>query len=182
MRLIGLVGKARVGKDTVAEHLASWHSFRTYSFAGPMKEMLEGVFGDKFRGGDREAVIPWLGKSPRHLLQTLGTEWGRELVHQDLWMLLGEQQIAWQRAYRPSEPMVISDVRFHNEADMILRTGGELWHLTRPDSEGVGIDGHASEAADWSGYERRCLYNTGTLSELFQRVDSLMEVPKCRLT
>ena len=171
MRLIGLIGRARVGKDTVADHLELNHNFRRYAFADPLKDMLEVVFGDKFRSGNREAPIDWLGKSPRHLMQTLGTEWGRDCVHPDLWVLLGEQQV--KLAAQKQQRLVISDVRFHNEADMILRNGGELWHIARNNSGTAA--GHRSEMSHWDSYPQRVLVsNEGTLDELYARVDALL--------
>jgi len=169
MKLIGLIGRARVGKDTVAEHLCSHHGFMQYAFADPMKDMLEVVFGDRFRTGDREAPIDWLGKSPRHLMQTLGTEWGRNCIHPDLWTLLAEREVEYHAKYRYN--LVISDVRFHNEADMILKHGGELWQVVR---DGATVAEHISEQAQWANYDCRILNNNGTLDQLYRNIDLLV--------
>lgn len=173
MKLIGLIGRARVGKDTVAEHLCSYHGFSQYAFADPMKDMLEAVFGDRFRGGDREVPIDWLGKSPRHLMQTLGTEWGRNCVHPELWTLLAERVV--EECTKLNYNLVISDVRFHNEADMILRHGGELWHIER---DGATVAEHISECTQWDGYDRIKLFNNTTLARLYTLVDTLIEQPE----
>lgn len=171
MKLIGLIGKARSGKDTVASHLYRFHDFESIAFATPMKSMLETAFPSvNFHSGDREAIIPWLGKSPRQLLQTLGTEWGRECVHPDLWMLLAERRIQACREVG-DKGLVITDVRFHNEADMILRNGGQLWHIHRDSAKAVNA--HASETCDWSGYPRKIIDNNGTHVELYAKVDEL---------
>ena len=167
MKLIGLIGRARSGKDTVAGYLANRHQFAHIAFADPMKNMLEVAFGDLFREGDREKPIDWLGKSPRQLMQTLGTEWGRTQIHPELWVLLTEQKV--KNAVEFSLPLVISDVRFHNEADMILKHGGELWHIVRPDFTPVG--GHVSEMADWEAYPRKKILNAGSLEELYLKVE-----------
>lgn len=172
-RLIGLIGQARVGKDTVGNQLAGSYNFATYAFADPIKEMLETVFGNRFRDGDRESPIEWLGKSPRHLMQTLGTEWGRQQIHLELWVLLAEQRVKLAKlAQARNQNLVITDVRFPNEADMILRNGGELWHITRNDT--AGVDSHISEHADWSGYDTVSVSNNGTLEELYAQVDALL--------
>ncbi len=167
MKLIGLIGRARSGKDTVAGYLARRHMFAHIAFADPMKQMLETAFGDLFRDGDREKPIDWLGKSPRQLMQTLGTEWGRNQVHPELWVLLTEQKV--KHFVELDMPLVISDVRFHNEADMILNHGGELWHIVRPDFFPVG--GHVSEMADWEAYPRKKILNAGSLEELYLKVE-----------
>ena len=177
MKLIGLIGQARVGKDTVGEYLHEYHLFNRRSFAGPLKTMLESVFGDRFDSGDREQPIDWLGKSPRQLMQTLGTEWGRNCVHPDLWVLLAENEWKLHTARRYNVEsginMVFTDVRFHNEADMILDQGGELWHIVRPDAPQVA--GHASELYDWAPYPRQIIVNNGTLDQLYAKIDGLME-------
>ena len=171
MKLIGLIGRARSGKDTVAGYLCRRHRFTQDAFADPMKEMLEVAFGDLFRDGDREAPLPWLGKSPRQLMQTLGTEWGRNQVHQDLWTLLMEQKILREKAIEEAGfkvSMVISDVRFHNEADMILRHGGELWHIQR---DGASVAEHISEHTQWDTYQTKVIENNGSLEELYLKVE-----------
>lgn len=177
MKLIGLMGKARVGKDTVAKHLHKRHLSNLRAFADPLKAMLEAAFGNQFRTGDRELPIDWLGKSPRQLMQTLGTEWGRQAVHPELWVLLAERQWATHTASRFNREngvnLVFTDVRFHNEADMILRHGGELWQILRP--EASAVNGHVSEQADWRNYAPHLIHNDGTLNELYARIDHLME-------
>lgn len=171
MKLIGLMGKARSGKDTVAGHLCLHHDFRQYAFADPMKDMLTMTFGDKFRDGDREQPIAWLGKSPRQLTQTLGTEWGRDQVHPDLWVLIANEQ--WKARKARGESLVVSDVRFANEAKWILDQGGTLIEIIRPGAETVNA--HMSENVDLDGYNRYMLINHLTLADLYHRVDQIME-------
>ena len=168
MKLIGLIGRARSGKDTVAQYLAMQHKFTQVAFADPMKEMLEAAFGNiNFRDGDREQLIDWLGKSPRQLMQTLGTEWGRNTIHPDLWTLITERKVL--KAIDFNWSMVISDVRFHNEADMILKHGGELWQIQRDTTETVNA--HVSEQHSWDTYQTKTIENNGSLEELFLKVE-----------
>lgn len=166
MKLIGLIGRARSGKDTVAGYLARRHMFAHIAFADPVKEMLEVAFGDLFRDGDREKPIDWLGKSPRQLMQTLGTEWGRNRVHPELWVLLTEQKV--KHFVELDMPLVISDVRFHNEADMILKHGGELWQIQR---DGASVAEHISEQAQWDTYQTKTIENNDSLEELYLKVE-----------
>lgn len=174
MNLIGLIGKARVGKDTMAAHLYRQHDFEQTSFAWPMKQMLEVAFPHvDFHRGDREAPIDWLGKSPRQLMQTLGTEWGRNCIHPDLWTLLAERQVEHARQ-RQFTGLVLSDVRFPNEADMILRNGGVLWHIHRDSAESVSE--HVSETCNWDDYPRVIIPNNGTLGELYSALDLCVEL------
>lgn len=173
-KLIGLIGQARVGKDTVGEILRRDFGFGTRAFADPIKDMLEhAFFGVNFRGGNREAEIPWLGKSPRHLMQTLGTEWGRDLIHPDLWVILAEQWIESMEYDNAFRGIVLTDVRFRNEADMVLRRGGTLWRITRDNAQ--SINEHRSEAARWDDVPHRLIQNNGSIEHLKTAVHHLME-------
>lgn len=159
MRLIGLTGKAGAGKDTVAGELAT-HAFLRYAFADPLKEMINvllGHLGEPSPSGtggelrDRWSDREWkekplvdIGKSPRQLAQTLGTEWGRNLVHHELWLILADKAITATRRCREVGGLVITDVRFENEARFIRSRGGEIWHVIGRQAHNVTA--HVSEA------------------------------------
>ena len=140
--IIGFTGAAGSGKTTAAKLLG----YPVISFATPLKEMVAVVLRaagqDVYRclkGDLKETPIAALGgRSPRYLLQTLGTEWGRMKVHADLWVNLAIRQAQQQI----DGSVVIDDVRFDNEVEAIRTAGGIIIRL-----EGRGgIDGgHASE-------------------------------------
>lgn len=114
----------------------------------------------------------------RHVLQTLGTEWGRECCYQGIWV-----DIALQRARTCGKEMaVITDCRFDNEFRAIRQAGGELWHVH---GHGKGLEGeagtHPSEV-DLDGpvlLELRTheLENTGTLEDLATMVSDCLAHP-----
>ena len=141
--LIGLTGRtgsneiAGCGKDTVADIMSRYLSISSYGFADPIYDMVKAGFGIDGRSEewqDREkksSAIPWLSEnrpvSLRYLLETLGTEWGRQLVCSDLWALIAEKR------YHESEAgMIVRDVRFPNEVEWLDRLGGTLIHIIRP--------------------------------------------------
>jgi hypothetical protein len=144
MKLIGITGAAGSGKDTAADRLVSAHAFRKVSFAGPLKDGLCAMFNwTPEQINDRvfkETSLPDIGKSPRQLMQLLGTEYGREMVHPDIWLILARRKIEAFMQYRS---VVISDVRFDNEAEMIRAMGGQIIHLIRPGISAVAA--HVSE-------------------------------------
>lgn len=176
--LIGLAGRARVGKDTVARYLAAHLTLISYAFADPLKQALAGMFhltAAQLDGSEKEQPLAWLGKSPRELMQLLGTEWGRDLVHPQLWLLLAEQNLQLLAEHdQAMKGVVIRDVRFDNEADWVRSKGGVILHITRPDATAVAS--HTSE----SGVTRRpsdlSLVNDGTLDQLYDGVDALISV------
>lgn len=121
--LIGISGAAGSGKSTLAAvFCANAPILRTQAFADPLREMLQ-VVGMDTSEAAKMRVDPVLGVTPRYALQTLGTDWGRNLVHQDIWRRVFEQR------YLKSPNVVCPDVRFDNEADLIRRLGGVVIHM-----------------------------------------------------
>ena len=137
MRLIGIAGPARAGKDTLASYLLDNLSddWSRSSFADPLKAMLSVIGVDC--SDDAKAVIDdSYGVTPRHMMQTLGTEWGRHMIDGDIWVK------AFARL-NAGECVIVPDVRFENEAALV-REHGVLIHLV---GRG-GIEGnHVSENA-----------------------------------
>lgn len=173
MKLIGLTGLAGAGKDTAADYLVQHHAWRKVSFAQPLKDGLCAMFGwspEQLLDREwKESVIPSIGKSPRQLMQTLGTEWGREMVHRDLWLILAEQAIASKLEYRD---VVVSDVRFDNEADMIRSMGGRIVHISRKGISGVAA--HTSESGVTYCQADVCVANNGDIAGLHAIVRCLL--------
>lgn len=170
--LIGIAGRARSGKDTVANFIIAAIGGYRYNFADPIRAMLAplGVdMNDPYWQARKEDVIPALGVSPRRMMQTLGTEWGRNLINPDLWLVM-----AHQRLLRNGPGMVISDVRFENEAAWIRKHGGRIIHVIRPEAKAV--EAHASEdGIEMQDTDAR-LFNSGTLEELQLSVRELLRV------
>lgn len=193
MMLIGLAGKARSGKDTAAAYLAKDIGLYRHAFADPIKRMLEQVFGNNFVDGDRERIDPISGVSYRKLMQTLGTEWGRA-VQPDLWTRVAKAKWEWVKDGMPWETplgkcsnlqlhneqmnagMVLSDVRFDNEAEWIRSEGGIVIHVERPDTDQVGIAGHASEAGLTKIHGDWVLRNDRSLCSLYANLRFLVEM------
>jgi hypothetical protein len=142
-RLIGLVGQARAGKSTVADVLVAfgWHE---RPFAGLLKSVVAEVFGLPIsevlghRGFDREAIREDWGLSTRQILQQAGQAW-RD-VHPDVWVRANVRQI--RPMLRLGGRVVVSDVRYPNEAAALRELGGELYRVVRP---GLSTMDHPSE-------------------------------------
>lgn len=164
MILIGMCGKANSGKDTVA-HLLPWTA--SIAFADPLYDAISAILDVPVAllkdREFKEATIPWIGKSPREMLQTLGTDWGRGMVCSDLWL-----KIAQRRIESGGNFVVVRDVRFDNEAEMILGMGGEVWRVDRPGAETCVP--HASEKGISDEFVTRVIRNAGALPELAAEV------------
>lgn len=144
--VIGLSGVARSGKDTSG--LILYHNIghsKVHSFALPLKQGIKTMFGiDVFspEWADRkEEIIPELGKSLRDMMQTLGTEWGRQMVHPDVWVYATKQVYD---SLPGGSTMILTDVRFQNEADWIRSVDGIIVRLERKGAGTTNMQ-HASE-------------------------------------
>lgn len=171
--LIGLSGLAGSGKSEVAAILVNEFGFTRVKFADPLKNMLRTLMRDMgyceddierhVEGDLKEAIIPEIGVTMRHLMVTLGTEWGRDAVHPDLWTRL------WAASADNHTDVVVDDVRFVNEVDLIRGRGGKIWRIERT---GLVAGDHVSEQLavepDVIGF------NDGTLEELRAKVRSVM--------
>ncbi|KWV71629.1 hypothetical protein PFLmoz3_06221 [Pseudomonas fluorescens] len=172
--LIGLTGRARSGKTTAAEHLARTYLLEQYAFADPLRDGLMAIFNldpTDFEGDRKEQSLGWLDRSPRQLMQSMGTEWARNTVHPDVWVRLGEQNLDYiNQSLGTVLGFVISDVRFENEAELIRRRGGTVIHISRSDAQAVNP--HISEAGIAVLQDDLILRNNGTVDELLRSLDA----------
>ena len=140
--IIGVVGFIGSGKGTVADILVNKKDFTKISFADSVKDATAAIFGwpRSLLEGDtdesrefRETKDEWwsekTGKyiTPRNMLQLIGTEAGRDVIHPDVWVLSVERKIGMYKN------VVIPDVRFPNEMNFIQKMGGFVVRVRRGD-------------------------------------------------
>lgn len=140
--------------------------FKLVKFADPLKDMLRvlGLGQEELEGARKGLPCKLLhGRSPRYAMQTLGTEWGRGLIHDELW------SSAWKARARQllldGSPVVCDDCRFENEVRAIQDLGGELWSIRRQGIK-MPVVGHVSESGIAYRYATRRLDNRGTIQDL----------------
>lgn len=171
--LIAFTGLAGSGKSTAAAHLVNHHGFQRIRFAGPLKAMLAalGCTPTEIDGDRKEAPCELLGgKTPRHAMQTLGTEWGRDLIASDLWIRAFNAALAKMPV---GVPVVVDDCRFPNEAEAVKAAGGIVVRIERPGA-GASAAGHKSEGQALATVITLC--NTGTEADLFELVDQALAI------
>jgi hypothetical protein len=194
--LIGVVGFIGSGKGSVGDILIE-KGFHKDSFAKPLKDAVSIIFGwpRELIEGDtglsrawREEPDPFWSSNfgrnftPREALQLMGTEAGRNVFHEDIWVisLLNRSK---------DKNVVVTDVRFQNEIDYIQRSGGKIIRVVRGEDPVwyrtlCGISKlsereefmktqniHKSEW-DWVGTTfDAIIFNDGSLSDLYDKVD-----------
>lgn len=165
--LVGLSGKKQSGKSTIARYLGEKHAFFEYGWADPLKQVigieLMGLTVDQVYGSnkDKETVDTFWGKSPRHLLQIIGTECFRKQVDPDFWVKVGIKHFTTFK----DRNIVIPDCRFPNEVEAIKKLGGVVIRVVREDW--TVKDEHESETAlDNYNFEHVVTAKTGELESL----------------
>ena len=181
--IIGIVGKKQSGKDSIAGRLVEEYGFVRYAFADPIKFACQSIFGftdEQCWGEEKEIVDEYWGISPRKVFQVFGTELfqyelpkhAEELadIGRNFWVFVFARWYERQLAKYPDIKIVVTDVRFPFEADMITRLGGTIIKTVR--SEHLDKDMHASETEmDLIPYSD-LIENTGSLNDLYHKIDA----------
>lgn len=165
------MGYKRSGKDSLAARLVNAHGWARYAFADPMRAMLESLDPIVTLGGQRLRLSDvlamhsgWDGAKERlpevrRLMQALGTEAGRAILGEDVWVTTTMREVD-----RTPGPVVVTDVRFPNEAQAVVDRGGVLVRVLRPTLR--RDDPHPSEnSVDDVGADYTVV-NDGTLDDL----------------
>jgi len=162
-RVVALTGPAGSGKSTAADYLIRQHGYERVKFAGPLKDMMRaiGLDEDDIEGSDKELSNSLLcDKTPRHAMQTLGTEWGRKCIGEDFWVRL------WLHRVATAKRVVVDDLRFPNEAAAVRSLGGVIIKL---EGRGGIAGAHASEAG--CGTHDAVVVNDGGMVDLYAGVE-----------
>jgi hypothetical protein len=167
--IIGLSGYAQSGKDSTAELLCLNYGYTRVAFADPMRQALLTInpqLDSITRVSDLVDDYGWnlAKKNPevRRLLQVLGTDFGRKMLGDDVWINIALSGI------KSEDRIVVSDVRYPNEAEAIKKLGGTVWRINRHNH--TAVNGHTSERAMDNYMFNYVIYNDGTLDELSDEV------------
>lgn len=135
--LIGFSGKKGSGKSYFADYLVNNKLFIKLSFASPLKEITKILFNlsdeDVKDPIKKELINPKFNASPRELMQWLGTDIMREEFNKkfnysgSIWIDSVKDKI--KTLLEDNKDVVIDDVRFQNEVDMIHSLGGIVINL-----------------------------------------------------
>jgi dephospho-CoA kinase len=169
--LVGIVGKKGSGKTSIAKILCEEFSYLELSFAQPLKEIGR-VFGftDQQLHEDKLEVNEAWGICAREFLQKFGTELCREKLPSilpqmnNVWIQLMERRIEAQ-----DRPIVISDVRFKDEAQLIHRKLGFIIRVER-ELEEDGYSVHSSEVEQLGIRADYVIQNNSTMEVLRYKV------------
>lgn len=208
--LIGISGKLRSGKDTVADHLVEKHGWVKLGMSDALHEAmmkLDPIVDLRLKFEDHKGLRWWIikhldgdavrytGTEPVHyatyvdklgyvtakenievrrLLQRLGTEVGREMFGENVWVNLAADKI--QALRNEGKNVIITGIRFPNESLLIERLGGTRVLVERPGLEETALSSHASETSIDKDQVDVVIHNDKDLEYLYATVDRLAAI------
>lgn len=150
--IIGLCGKAGSGKDYSAEIMRKLaikdgkQNIAILSFAKPLYDMLAvlGLDISHYSKRENKENPTWINNevSFRTMLQTLGTEWGRNTIDENLWVKIMRKKID---DLPENSLVIITDCRFQNEIDLIRDLNGKIIKVVGHNKDYATKTNHVSE-------------------------------------
>lgn len=179
MKLIAMAGLAQTGKSTAATYMQEKYGFAALALAYPIKKLIATLLDEDINWIDQnkplvpsqiEELAPGENITIRYLLQTLGTEWGRERIHPHIWINYLLRDLPWYKE-QGYPGVVITDCRFNNEAEAFRKAGGLICHIRRPNTKLIG---HISEAGVTPCEGDFVIYNNGTKQHIYDAIDDML--------
>lgn len=184
---IGIIGKARSGKDTAALALVAKYRYTRLAFADPLKELalaIDPLIPTSIDSHGRihtrlSALIRDVGweyakdhyQEVRAILQRTGG--GVREIDETFWLTAMRRKINSAEAW--NIPVVVADVRYPNEADMLRSRGFLLIRITRTDGgESGSAATHDSETALDSYAADITINNNGTIADLETHLSAVL--------
>lgn len=127
--IIGIIGRSRSGKDTVANIIQKEckHSYKIVRLSAPIKEAAIALFdfnNDQIEGALKEIVDPRWGVSPRQVFQKLT---------QEMMKYLGTDHFTRLLYSKYDANIIIPDIRYVHDIHEIHRRGGKIIYVSRKD-------------------------------------------------
>lgn len=180
--LIGITGKKFNGKDTLGNRLIEKYNYKRFAFADPLKEGCRQIFGlndEQLYGSLKETIDEYWNVTPRKLLQYIGTDLFRDQLinimphlNKDIWVYATKRKILNEWKINSNQRIVVTDVRFENEINMIYELGGIVIRVKRDTIKNSDI--HASELEIDNLCVTYELSNNETIHELYDKLDHLL--------
>lgn len=161
-RIIGLVGRSRSGKDTIADYLINKNPlYKKVRLAEPIKEAVCCLYGftpEQVESQDKENIDTRWGITPRqamvHITQSLRDFMGKDFFSKRVLDNL------------PNYPIIIPDVRYAEDIERIRSLGGIIIKIERPYSTK-----HTFEDSIDNLEGDYCIKNDGNLQHFYKQIE-----------
>ena len=179
MKLVGILGRKRVGKDTTADYLVDNHNFNLkIALAQPAKEACKLTFNltDYDVNDGKDIYNEKWKKTPREILVWYATGIFRIEINNFLpeskdnhWINLGIDKYNIMKTNNENAKVVISDVRFQNEIDVIHQNSGIIIKIV---NDNVPKDKFEDPIDDLKG--DYLIINHDEKEDLYKKIDELI--------
>ena len=179
MLIIGLHGKIKAGKTTVAHHLVKHHEYEEIAFADELKSHCKTKYDlthdQLYTQSGKETVDPRYDMSPRQILQKEGTIMRNcDLTAKySYFVSIVLEKIEKIKKISPHKFIIVSDVRYEDEAAMIRSLGGYIISITR--DLNIKDSAYLHESENQHIVSDFKLINNSTKQILYKKVDDLMK-------
>jgi hypothetical protein len=179
-KIIAFVSNKHVGKTLASKYLCDKYGYIKFSFADALKMAVKEIFGftdDQLWGDNKETIDEYWNVSPRYILQIVGTDLFREQmkhiiphIGENIWIRVAERKL--HKLLNDNKNVVIDDLRFPNEAELIRTLGGNLIRIERPQL--ILEDTHISEQSNIHIQVNETIINDGTIQNYYHKIDHIM--------
>ncbi len=178
MKLIGILGRKRVGKDTTADYLTDNYDFTKIAIAQPVKESCKIAFNlSNYDVNDGKDILheKW-NKTPREILVWYATHIFRNEINNFMpgskdnhWINLAMDKWNNLKNINENAKVVLSDVRFQNCIDIIHNNGGIIIKIVNDNVEKDENENHIDNlVGDY------LIVNHGTQEELYKKIEEIV--------
>ena len=186
MTIIGILGKKRHGKDTMADYLVEKYGMYKVTLSGVLKGICKELFmftDEQLYGDLKEELDSRWGISPRRAMQFIGTDVMREYATQKLfphmngnyWLKRTEAEIEKLRMeHEKNIDIIVADLRFQNEVDWVNNLGGVVIKIERPSV--INKDEHISEKdIDNINHYKHFILNDTNVKDYYTKIDTIIK-------
>lgn len=183
-RLIFITGKARHGKDTIANYYVKHYGFQKHMVAQPLKDVCRLIFNftdAQVNQTEKDTIDERWQVTPRHCLQFIGTELIRKqighilpTVGENIWIKCLAEKLKVILTSDPGAKFVISDVRYENEISFLtteLKISSMSIRVVNPRINNP-LSSHCSEEQQFE--TTYTVENDSTFENLYQKIENLM--------
>lgn len=179
--IIGITGRKFSGKDTLGNYFVEKKNYIRFAYADSLKNATKAIFDfteEQLNGSLKETVDNFWNVTPRQVLQFVGTDLFRnhcsELlpdIGKNIWIQVVKRKITNKIKENPDAKIIITDIRFENELNLIRELGGCIIKVKRDSI--ISNDNHESEKYIDDLYCDILVENNGTIEELYRKIDEL---------
>src|SRR6266404_53931 len=178
--ILGLSGKKRCGKSTLARLLHEKYNWFRGDLSKPITLMgitllrYQNVSEERIRhiigvGRDTEIITELGWKTFRWFQQTIGTDWGRMLMHTDLWTNAFINADGLKHAN-----IVMENIRFQSEVEILRSFGGIIIRIIRHTDD--DNDKHVSEQELEEIVPDHIFHNNGTPYQMLKCIEDYFDL------